>query len=218
MTTSPLTPAEDGAAGGHPRPAGRPPLVALALAVEDATALDGAVAALRPQAQRLVAHPTARHLLLGRQLGHALHPLLTDAPLGAWLSANVVDLALGRSGHDAGRLLAGLGVLTAVPTALSGAAEWSHTAPRDSRTGLVHAASNTVALALWTGSWLARRRGRHGSGALLGLAGTAAAGVGGFFGAHLAIARNVGTRDAVMADSFPATGADSAGQGAVTAD
>ena len=218
MTAEPVTAPDDGAAGGHLRRAGRPPAVSLAHAVERDERLDPAVAALRPVADALVASPQARSVLLGRQLGHAVHPLLTDAPIGAWMSALVLDLAGGAGAEDAARKLVGVGILSAVPTALTGVAEWSHTEQRDARVGVVHAASNGVALALWTASYVARRRGRRRAGIALGLAGGLATGVGGFFGSHLAIARNVGTRDATLAESFPATGPDVQGQQAVSAD
>lgn len=32
----------------------------------------------------------------GRRFGHALHPLLTDLPLGFWMSSNVLDLVGGQ--------------------------------------------------------------------------------------------------------------------------
>lgn len=181
-----------------------PLLVRLTHAVERAEALDGAVAALRPLAVRLHEAPGAATALRGRPLGHALHPLLTDAPLGAWTSAGLLDLLAWRRSRDAARLLTGFGVLAAVPTALTGLAEWGHTEGRDSRTGVAHAAGNAVGLVLFSASWLARRRGHHGRGALLGLVGLAAAGASGHLGAHLAIARNVASRDRSFADSEPA--------------
>jgi hypothetical protein len=37
-----------------------------------------------------------RGLLAGTWLGHSLHPLLTDFPLGCWSSASLLDLLGGR--------------------------------------------------------------------------------------------------------------------------
>lgn len=54
----------------------------------------------------------------------------------------------------------------------------------------MHAASNTVGLALLTGSWLSRRGG--GGGRLLALAGFGVMGVGGWLGGHLSYALGVG--------------------------
>ena len=183
----------------------RPALVDVAQRIEGDERLDSLVGALRPAAQALVSDPARRALLLGTQLGHAVHPVLTDAPLGAWMSATVLDLVGGRSARPAARRLVGFGVLTAVPTALTGLAEWSHTSGRDSRVGVVHAASNSVALMLYGASWVSRRRGHHLKGTVLSLMGGLIAGVGGYLGAHLAIARNVASRDAAFSESVPQT-------------
>ncbi|MBX9243883.1 DUF2231 domain-containing protein [Actinotalea ferrariae] len=194
-----MTASHEATAPGGPRP----PLVEVARALEDDARLDGAVDALRPLAQALVADDARRDLLLGRQMGHALHPLMTDAPIGAWMSAVVLDLVGGEGSRDAARRLVGIGVLSALPTALTGLAELAHTDRRTARVGAAHAAGNSVALGLFSASWLARRRGHHTKGVSLGLAGAAAVTVSGFLGAHLAIARNVGSRDAAFAESLP---------------
>lgn len=181
----------------------RPALVEIARSIEADPRLDGVVAALRPLAEALVRDPRRRDLLLGRRLGHALHPLLTDAPLGAWGSATLLDLVGGAGSRPAARRLTGLGVLAALPTAVTGAAELAHTDRRTARVGGAHALANSAALVLHGASWLARRRGHHGRGVVLGLLGTATVSAGGFLGAHLAIARNVGSRDAAFAASLP---------------
>lgn len=184
---------------------GRPLLVGVAHAVEEAEVLDPAVAALRPVARALVSSPGRRAVLLGRQLGHAVHPLLTDAPLGAWTSAAVLDLTGGAGARPAAQRLVGFGLLSAVPTAVTGYAEWAHTDQRQARVGVVHAASNGVAVLLYGASYLARRAGRHRDGVTLALLGGMVSGVGGFLGSHLAVARNVGSRDVSFAESLPQT-------------
>jgi hypothetical protein len=73
--------------------------------------------------------------------------------------------------------------------------DWvGHPGQRDKRVGLVHAVTNAFAISLYAGSWVARLRGRHGSGARLALAGAAVSGVGGYLGSHLALARKLGSR------------------------
>ncbi|NCT92693.1 (2Fe-2S)-binding protein [Cellulomonas sp. APG4] len=177
-----------------------PLLVRASLAVERAQALDPLVETAQPWARALVDGPVRQWLLLGRPLGHALHPVLTDAPLGLWMSASALDLLAGPDARPAARRLVGLGVLSAVPTALTGAAEWSRTRDRDARVGVAHAVGNSVGLALYGASWLARRRGRHVLGATLALAGAGVAGASGYLGAHLAVARDVGSRDPAFAE------------------
>jgi uncharacterized membrane protein YfcA len=58
---------------------------------------------------------------------------------------------------------------------------------------LVHAATNGVAVSAYAASWLARRQGRHSTGAALALAGATASGVGAYLGGHLTAARDVGS-------------------------
>jgi len=123
-------------------------------------------------------------LLRGRPLGHPLHPALSDVPIGLWTSAVVLDLS-GRRHERAARRLIGLGLLAVAPTALAGLADWRTTDGTARRAGAVHAALNSAGAALLTGSWLARRRGHHARGVLLGLAGTAAASGGAYLGGHL---------------------------------
>ena len=60
----------------------------------------------------------------------------------------------------------------------------------------MHAVTNAVAISMYAASWVARRRGRHGSGVGLAVAGAAVVTVGGYLGAHLAVARKLGSRDA----------------------
>jgi hypothetical protein len=49
---------------------------------ENATALDPVIRAVKPLADALVADPNRRDLLRGTWLGHALHPPMTDVPIG----------------------------------------------------------------------------------------------------------------------------------------
>ena len=84
--------------------------------------LDGAVAAGQ-RAARLVRPGRARDLLHGVWLGHPLHPVLVQLPVGAWLSAGIVDLTDG--GERAARHLVAAGLTAAGPAALAGAADWS---------------------------------------------------------------------------------------------
>lgn len=184
--------------GGH----GEPLLVRAALALEHNEALDPAVEALEPVAEALVANETVRRALHGRVLGHALHPLLTDLPIGAWTSAAILDLT--GSSREAARRLVGVGLLAAVPTAVTGWAEWATTQGGAKRVGVAHAAANSVALGLYTGSWLARRRGHHGLGVAIGLAAGVAVGAGGFLGSHLSLARKVSTHHAAFDGEPPA--------------
>src|SRR5262245_15165097 len=68
-----------------------------------------------------------KDLLSGTWLGHPLHPLLTDIPIGSFTSATVLDIIGGRRAQPAAERLVELGLLSAVATAAAGAADWSDT-------------------------------------------------------------------------------------------
>ena len=170
-----------------------PPLVRWTRRLEDARVLDGPVGAIRPTITALFGSGVRGAVLRGDWLGHAVHPVMTDLVLGSWTSATVLDLVGGDQARASARTLVATGLLAAGPTAWTGWAEWSRSGPRDQRVGLVHAATNAVAVGTYAGSWLARRRGDHRSGARLALAGAAVSAVGGYLGGHLSAARDVGS-------------------------
>lgn len=170
-----------------------PLAVSLVRRLESATALDPVVRALRPVVGALVADPVRRDALRGAWLGHALHPVLSDLPIGFWTSATVLDVVGGPSARPAAQRLVALGLLTAGPTAITGWAEWGGTETREQRVGVVHAVSNATAVVVFAASWRARRNGRHLRGAALSAVATSALTVGGYLGGHLTSVRKVGS-------------------------
>jgi nitrite reductase/ring-hydroxylating ferredoxin subunit/uncharacterized membrane protein len=160
-------------------------LESLSRRIEALDLADGAAKELQGAIHSALGDGVLRDLLTGRFFGHALHPVLTDLPIGFWTSAFTLDLIGGKRSRPAAQLLVALGVLTALPTAASGAADWSDTTGAERRVGLVHAALNSAAIGCFTASWLARRRGRNGRGVAWGLAGSAVATGGGYLGGHL---------------------------------
>ena len=144
-----------------------------------------------------------KDLISGTWLGHPLHPLLTDVPIGTWTSATLLDLLGGPGARPAARRLIGVGIAAAVPTALSGATDWADTEPADDgirRVGVVHAATNSTALLLYGASLAARRRGDHTTGVVLGLAGAGMVMAGGWLGGDLSFARGVGVNESLFCD------------------
>jgi uncharacterized membrane protein len=177
-----------------------PPAVDLTERLESLTALDPVVRAIRPLADALVADPDRRDLLRGAWLGHAVHPVLTDVPIGLWVSAVTLDLVGGRAARPAARRLIGLGVLSFVPTALTGWAEFSGIGAREQRVGVVHAVTNAAAAVGFAASWRARGRGQLLRGKALALAASATLGAGGYLGGHLVSARKVSSRHPAFGD------------------
>jgi uncharacterized membrane protein len=181
-----------------PAPAGvAPPAVVQALRrLEADDRLDGPARLLGSVADGVVRSEGVAGALRGTWLGHALHPLLTDFPLGAWMSASFLDLFGGADARRPAQRLVGFGLLAAAPTVAAGLAEWRDTAGGARRVGVVHAAVNTTATALYGASWIARRRRAHGVGVALGVGGGLVATLGGYFGGHLSLVRKIGTADA----------------------
>ena len=175
----------------HDDPQHQSPIVTLTRRLEDTTSLDGLARVFRPLSELLLADRTRADALQGKWLGHALHPLLSIVPLGAWTSATVLDLTAGPTSRAASQRLVATGILAAAPTALTGLAEFGNLTVRDRRTASEHAESNQVALGLFVASYRSRRRGNHGRGAALALTAHLAAGFGGFLGGHLTEARKV---------------------------
>jgi hypothetical protein len=180
------------------------PVVGAVRALERTRAIDTAGRPLEALARTALRSRAVAEGLRGAWLGHALHPLLTDFPLGAWASASFLDLFGGDDARPAARRLVGFGLLASLPTVASGLAEWQTVGGRGARrVGVVHAAVNSTATVLYGCSWLARRRGAHARAVALGLGGGVVATVGGWFGGHLTLVRKLGTAD-------PAFGSDPA--------
>jgi len=97
-----------------------------------------------------------RDVLDGVWLGAPLHPALTDVPLGAWTAAALLDTV----GSESADAALAVGVLAAVPAALTGLNDWSYLKEEPKRLGLVHAPLNTMGLTLNVGSLVLRRNGK----------------------------------------------------------
>jgi nitrite reductase/ring-hydroxylating ferredoxin subunit/uncharacterized membrane protein len=156
------------------------------------------VRALDPLASRLATLTAkvpvrVRDALHGVWLGHPLHPMLAQVPVGAWLSAAVLDSLAAVTPDDERRAgvqrsaaaLVATGLAAVPVTAAAGSADWSDLHPEQQRIGLVHASANVVAASLFTASLVQRRRGRHEAGRLLGLLGIGVAAAGAGIGGHL---------------------------------
>jgi nitrite reductase/ring-hydroxylating ferredoxin subunit len=165
--------------------------------VADVTAFDKAIeparravnAALRPQA--------FKDLLHGTWLGHPLHPVLVQVPVGSWTSAGLLDAIPPL--RPAATVLIGAGVAVAVPAALSGAADWSEQDIGVRRLGALHAVANTAALSLYVGSLVARGKGRGTLGRVLSYAGLGIATGSAAIGGHMSYAQSSGASHSAAA-------------------
>jgi nitrite reductase/ring-hydroxylating ferredoxin subunit len=172
------------------------PLAPAIAAVEGAAALDGPAKALGKWVRGAFGREPLKDALSGTWLGHAVHPMLTDVVVGAFLSSTLLDLLGGDDGERARRRLVGVGIVAATPTVLTGANDWADAEPVDDgvrRAGLVHAVSNATALALYAGSLAGGGR----SGSALRAGGAAVLMLGGYLGGHLSLTKGVGPAQTV---------------------
>src|SRR5665811_1660508 len=89
----------------------------LAGAVERADVLD-APADLGQKLTGMLPPGQVKNALSGTAAGHPMHPVLVSVPIGAFTGAVVLDVTSGDPA--ASRRLIGLGLLSAVPTAVTG--------------------------------------------------------------------------------------------------
>lgn len=160
--------------------------------IEHASVLDKAVD-LDTRAVRALAKPKAlRQLLHGVPFGHPLHPLMVQVPLGAWISASVLDAIGGKGNARAAQTLTGVGIASAGGASLAGYVDWSELSIEQRRTGWVHQAVNWVGITFFGLSWWQRRKGNHAAGKALGLVGLGVVSVGGYLGGHLSYRQRAG--------------------------
>jgi nitrite reductase/ring-hydroxylating ferredoxin subunit/uncharacterized membrane protein len=172
------------------------PLRKLADALEQTNLLDVPGKAVGKFVRGLFGPGPIKDGLSGTWFGHPVHPPLTDVVIGSFLSASLLDL-LGSDGGASERLLQ-IGIAAALPTAVTGLNDWADAEPADEkvrRVGVIHGATNNVALGLYAASLAARRQGERGRGTALALAGTAVMTVGGYLGGHMAYVRGVGPNE-----------------------
>jgi nitrite reductase/ring-hydroxylating ferredoxin subunit len=167
--------------------------------LERAQALDRVVAPAQRVVRRLRPGPV-RDALNGVWLGHPLHPVLAQAPVGAWLSAAVLDAARGQAaGSEAAvaeaqrRRLVAFGLAAAAAAALAGAADWSEQHEQQMRVGVVHAAANVTAAGFYGASLLTRK---PAASRALRLAGLAAVTAGSLLGGHISFRLSGGANQA----------------------
>jgi nitrite reductase/ring-hydroxylating ferredoxin subunit/uncharacterized membrane protein len=137
-----------------------------------------------------------KNFLHGTWLGHPLHPVLTDIPLGAWTAALVMDgmeELTGRKEFGTGADAAvAVGLAGAAAAALAGITDWQATHGHARRVGLAHGLLNTGGVVLYAASLTARGRGDRAAGRGLSLLGFAVAGCSAWLGGDLVFAEKIG--------------------------
>lgn len=157
------------------------------------TALGAALEALGPRREAV------EDFLHGERLGHPLHVMLTDIPIGAWTTALVLD-RVGAMSQDprrwegASRAAIAIGLVGALGAALSGLEDWRRIQSPVRRVGLAHGLLNVLGVAAFTTSLLRRRR--RGAGRRSALAGYALMLTAARLGGHMVYQEGIGQRPA----------------------
>jgi nitrite reductase/ring-hydroxylating ferredoxin subunit/uncharacterized membrane protein len=140
-----------------------------------------AFASAGPSGQRI------KNFLNGTWLGHPVHAVLTDVPVGAWTAALIFDGLEMMSGRDefatASDTAVAIGIAGALGAAVTGVTDWQDADAPARRLGMIHGILNVSGTALFTASLISRRRKSRNVGLILGALGysvmTAAARLGG---------------------------------------
>lgn len=110
-----------------------------------------------------------KNFLHGKWLGHPVHPMLTDIPLGAWTTAVVLDTMelCGSKQYKPGADAAvSIGLVGAAGAAITGITDWTGTTEVERKAGLVHAVLNIGATALYIASMFLRKKKKSRAAAI----------------------------------------------------
>jgi nitrite reductase/ring-hydroxylating ferredoxin subunit/uncharacterized membrane protein len=147
-----------------------------------------------------------KNFLHGTWVGHPLHVILTDIPIGAWTAAMVFDALDSMNPRREYRVAADtsvtLGIFGAVGAAVTGLTDFQHVDPPARRVGLVHGLINLASLVLFGGSLIARRKGKRRTGRGLSTLGYAVSAVAAQLGGDLVYSYKIGV-DHTSSEKLP---------------
>lgn len=139
-----------------------------------------------------------KSVLNGTPMRHRIHPALVVVPLGAWTTAVLLDAFEGRAGQHArpglrngADMALAVGVVAALPAALSGLADWVDTNGTPRRMGVAHALANTAGLAAFSTSLALRGAGARSAGKLLAGVGLGSVSLGSALGGEMVFSLGV---------------------------
>jgi len=142
-----------------------------------------------------------KNAMHGVWLGHPLHPVFTDIPLGAWTTGLVLDAVAAQSGdrgvERAADVAMAVGLAGAAAAAVTGLTDWSETSGRARRTGLVHGLLNIAATTLYAAAYALRKSGSRGAGQSCAIAGYGIAIGAAWFGGDLVYGQQIGVTHAL---------------------
>ncbi|HEY6212953.1 MAG TPA: Rieske (2Fe-2S) protein [Vicinamibacterales bacterium] len=140
-----------------------------------------------------------KNAMHGVWLGHPLHPVFTDLPLGAWTTALAIDACANgdRGMRRAANIAFGVGLAGAAAAAVTGLTDWSETDGRSRREGLIHGLLNIAATTLTTVAYVRRLLDAREDGRACAWTGYAIALGAAYFGGDLVYGQRIGVTHAV---------------------
>ena len=173
--------------------------------LENSTAIDAIANPLARAVHESLEHAEPlKNALHGVWLGHPLHSVLTDIPVGAWTTAAVLDATAGWThayGYEqAAEAAIMVGLAGAAGSAVTGLTDWSETDGGSRRLGLIHGLINLTATSFYAASLLARRRGRHAAGRGYSAVGYTLLMAGAYLGGTLVYKNQIGVNRAANAE------------------
>lgn len=149
---------------------------------------------LDPIGDQLENHPDIYDTLTGESLtGHPIHPALVHFPIGITVGAAALEVAGWGRFKSATTVLSGIAVTLAVPTAVTGLAEWTRgrPEPRQRRVGVLHASAASTGTTLALLSFVMRLLHAHGAARMFLFGAATAYAVAGFLGGDLVYGRGL---------------------------
>ncbi len=141
-----------------------------------------------------------KNFLHGTWLGHPLHPVLTDIPLGAWTTALASDAMAEITGRDEFEKCAdtaiGVGLVGSVAAAVTGLTDWKETDGRARNVGLAHGLLNSAGALLYLTSFVLRKRRQRSIARGFSTLGFAVAATAAYLGGKLVYSERIGVNHA----------------------
>jgi len=148
-----------------------------------------------------------KNILHGTWLGHPLHPVLTDIPVGAWSLAAIFDtleITGSKKYKKAADVAVAVGLVGALGSAVTGLTDWSGTDGKKRKIGLMHAMLNVTGTALYGTSLALRSKNKtRDTGIALSFAGLGIVSLAAYLGGHLVFGEQVGVDHTATSDDYP---------------
>lgn len=148
-----------------------------------------------------------KNFLHGTWLGHPLHPILTDIPIGAYSTTavlDVIELCGNEKYKDGADASLAVGLAGAAGAALSGITDWTGTNGQNRRIGMMHATLNVGATLLNTISFFLRKKSSSRNVALgFSFAAYGITTLAAYLGGHLVYGQQMGVDHTAGLGAYP---------------